>query len=174
LKTLHKLYEVKDTFRINLNGIGSLTSKQVQVLENLCNKLCSEKKVRFCGVINSMGKIVAGGFKDDIKPLDNEDQRRMLYTQSSLELSMKEDFDENLGQVNYITTYRDNVVLINIPMKKDNHLVLISAERNTDAENVVKYTLDLFKSNNVFGIDNFENANVKKDDGEVSMLSGRL
>lgn len=95
-----------------------------------------------------MGKIVAGGFKDDIKPLDTEDQRRMLYMQSSLELSMKGEFDENLGCVNYITTYRDNLVLINIPLR--NHLILMSAERNVDTEQIVKNTISLFESNNVF------------------------
>jgi len=136
---------------IDLNGITSLTSERIQILENLCNKLSNEPKIRFCGVINSMGKIVAGGFKDDIKPLDSEDQRRMLYMQSSLELSMKGEFDENLGCVNYITTYRDNVVLINIPMR--NHLILMSAERNAGTEQIVKNTISLFESNNVFGDD---------------------
>jgi hypothetical protein len=139
---------------IELNGITSLTSKQIQVLENLCTKLSNEPKIRFCGVINSMGKIVAGGFKDDIKPLDSEDQRRMLYMQSTLELSMKGEFDENLGIINYITTYRDNVVLINMPMKRYNHLVLISAERNANVEQIVKNTISLFESNNVFEIGN--------------------
>ena len=99
-----------------------------------------------------MGKIVAGGFKDDIKPLDTEDQRRMLYMQSSLELSMKGEFDENLGCVNYITTYRDNVVLINIPMH--NHLILMSAERNANVEQIVKNTISLFENNSVFEIGN--------------------
>jgi hypothetical protein len=136
-----------------LNGIA-LTSEQVQILENICNKISSEPKIRFCGVINSMGKIVAGGFKDDIKPLDSEDQRRMLYMQSTLELSMKGEFDENLGHVNYVTTYRDNVVLINIPIKRFNHLVLISAERNSKTEQIVNDTISLFENNNVFGIEN--------------------
>ena len=139
---------------IDLNSITSLTSEQIQVLKNSCNKLSSEPKIRFCGVINSMGKIVAGGFKDDIKPLDSEDQRRMLYMQSTLELSMKGEFDENLGVVNYITTYRDNVVLINMPMKRYNHLVLMSAERNANVEQIVKNTISLFESNNVFEIGN--------------------
>jgi hypothetical protein len=139
---------------IDLNGITSLTSEQIHVLESLCNNLSNEPKIRFCGVINSMGKIVAGGFKDDIKPLDSDDQRRMLYMQSTLELSMKGEFDENLGCVNYITTYRDNVVLINIPMKRYNHLVLMSAERNADTEQIVKDTISLFESNKVFEIGN--------------------
>ena len=131
-----------------MNGITSLTFEQISLIENLCNKLSNDPKIRFCGVINSMGKIVAGGFKDDIKPLDTEDQRRMLYMQSCLELSMKGEFDENLGCVNYITTYRDNLVLINIPLR--NHLILMSAERNVDTEQIVKNTISLFESNNVF------------------------
>jgi hypothetical protein len=63
---------------------------------------------------------------------------------------MKGEFDENLGCVNYITTYRDNVVLINMPMKRYNHLVLMSAERNANVEQIVKDTISLFESNNVF------------------------
>ena len=157
---------------IDLNGITALTSEQVHVLENLCNKLSSEPKIRFCGVINSMGKIVAGGFKDDIKPLDSDDQRRMLYMQSTLELSMKGEFDENLGRVNYITTYRDNVVLINMPMKKYNHLVLISAERNSDTEQIVKNTISLFESNNVFEIET--ESNTLNDDFILSTIATKF
>jgi len=111
-----------------------------------------------------MGKIVAGGFKDDIKPLDSDDQRRMLYMQSTLELSMKGEFDENLGCVNYITTYRDNVVLINIPMC--NHLILMSAERNANTEQIVKNTISLFESNNVFEIGN--KTDILTDDSVLS------
>ena len=81
-----------------------------EVLENLCNKLCNEPKIRFCGVINPLGRLVIGGFRDGIKPLDNEDQRQMLYMQSYLEMSMKGEFDDTLGNVNFITTYRDNLV----------------------------------------------------------------
>jgi len=119
-----------------------------------------------------MGKIVAGGFKDDIKPLDSDDQRRMLYMQSTLELSMKGEFDENLGCVNYITTYRDNVVLINIPMKRYNHLVLISAERNADTEQIVKNTISLFESNNVFEIGNKTDA--LNDNSILSMTATKV
>lgn len=119
-----------------------------------------------------MGKIVVGGFKDDIKPLDSEDQRRMLYMQSSLELSMKEEFDENLGCVNYITTYRDNVVLINMPMKRYNHLVLISAERNADVEQIVKNTISLFESNNVFEIRN--KTDILNDNSTLSMSTTKV
>ncbi len=121
-----------------------------KVLENLCHTLCNEPKIRFCGVINSLGRIVTGGFRDGIKPLDNEDQRRMLYIQSTLELSMKGEFDDTLGNVNFISTYRDNVTLISIPMQQ-NYLLMMSVERNAEIEQIVKNAISLFESNGILG-----------------------
>lgn len=133
-----------------MNNITSLTFEQVQILENLCNKICGDPKIRFCGIINSLGRLVTGGFSAGIAPLDNEDQRRMLYIQSTLDLSMKGEFDENLGSVNFITTYRDNVAIINVPFQH-NYLILMSVERNADIEQIVKNAIGLFESNGVLG-----------------------
>ena len=119
-----------------------------KVLENLCHTLCNEPKIRFCGVINSLGRIVTGGFRDGIKPLDNEDQRQMLYIQSYLEMSMKGESDDTLGNVNFVTTYRDNVSLISIPMQQ-NYLLMMSVERNAEIEQIVKNAISLFESNGI-------------------------
>lgn len=121
-----------------------LTSEQTRVLEGFCSQMCGERAVRFCGVVNSMGRLVAGGFKNEIKPLDTDEQRQMLYMQSKLEVSMKEEFDNSLGSVNYIATHRDNLVIVNIPIRKYGLLVLISAERNTSIEKTTKNVIDFF------------------------------
>lgn len=115
-------------------------------LEILCHRLCNKPKVRFCGVINPLGRLVTGSFRDGIKPLDNEDQRQMMYIQSYLEMSMKREFDDTLGNVNFITTYRDNVALITIPMRQ-NYLLLMSVERNAEIEQIVKNTINIFENN---------------------------
>ena len=117
-------------------------------LEILCNRLCNEPKIRFCGVVNSMGKPVTCGFKNNINLLNNEDQRQMLCIESSLELSMKSEFNDTLGNVNFITTYRDNVALITIPMQQ-NYLLLMSVERNAEIEHIVKHAINLFERNSL-------------------------
>jgi hypothetical protein len=127
-------------------------------LEVLCNRLCNEPKIRFCGIINSFGRLVTGGFRNGIKPLDNEDQRQMLYIQSTLELSMKREFDDTLGSVNFITTYRDNVALITIPMQQD-YLLLISVERNAQIEQIVNKTTSLFECNGMLSRQNYNALN---------------
>lgn len=122
-----------------------LMSSQISVYQNICNKVCSEPKIRFCGIINLMGKLLAGGFQDGIKPLNNEEDRQMWYMQSALEMSMKKEFGSNLGDVNYVVSYRDNVTLINIPIQ--NHVVLISTERNANITEIVDYAKELFDFN---------------------------
>lgn len=118
------------------------------VLENLCHKLCNEPKVRFCGVINPLGRLVTGDFRGGIKPLDNEEQRQMLYIQSYLEMSMKGEFDDTLGNVNYITTYRDNVAIITMPLKQK-YLLLMSVERNAQIRQIVQIATGLFESSGI-------------------------
>ena len=119
-----------------------------EILESLCHKLCNEPKVRFCGVINPLGRLVTGGFRDGIKPLGNEDQRQMLYIQSYLEMSMKGEFDDTLGNVNYITTYRDNVALITMPIQQ-NYLLMMSVERNAEIKQIVQIATGLFESSDM-------------------------
>ncbi len=61
---------------------------------------------------------------------------------------MKREFDCSLGNVDFITTYRGNVALINIPLQQ-NHLLLISVERNAEIERIVKDIISLFESNGI-------------------------
>jgi hypothetical protein len=123
----------------------TLTFEQTDLLDVFCKVMCNKSKIRFCGIINSMGRLVAGSFKDNLLPLDNDEQRQMLYMQSKLELSMKAEFNENLGNVNYVVTYRDNVIIINIPSDNQKFHILLSAERVSNAQDIVNEVANLFK-----------------------------
>lgn len=123
----------------------ALNFEQTNLLDVFCKVVCKKPKIRFCGIINSMGRIIAGSFKDNILPLDNDQQRQMLYMQSKLELSMKSEFNDNLGHVNYIVTYRDNVIIINIPSDSQQFHILISAERSSRVQEIVTFVAHLFE-----------------------------
>ena len=127
------------------NTPTSSTISQIPTFQNICEKVCAEPKIRFCGVINGMGRLVAGGFRDEIKPLDNEEERKMWYMQSALEMSMKKEFGNNLGTIDHIVTYRGNVTLVNMPIH--DHVVLLSTERNANVRQIVEYTKELFDFN---------------------------
>ncbi len=63
---------------------------------------------------------------------------------------MKREFNDTLGNVNFIVTYRDNVALISIPIQQ-NFLLLMSVERNAEIEQIVKKTTSIFESNGMLG-----------------------
>lgn len=104
-------------------------------LENKCQKLLKNDEIRFVGIINNMGNLIAGGFSEDIDLLETNEQRRKLYMQIALEISMRKDFDNTLGKINYISTNRDNVLMIIVPM--NGYAVLISAKPSSIDEQII-------------------------------------
>ena len=104
-------------------------------LENKCQKLLKGDMIRFVGVINNMGNLIAGGLTKGMDWIETDEQRRMLYMQMALEISMRKDFDNSLGKINYVTTLRGNVLMITIPM--NNHVILISAKPKAIVEQII-------------------------------------
>ena len=124
---------------------NGLTFNQIHIFQNVCKKICSKSQIKFCGIVNGMGSLLVGRFKNGIKPLDNEEEMTMWYMQSALEISMKKEFGNNLGEIDYTVTYHDNTTLINIPIQ--NYLMLIFTERNADIKQIVNYSKNLFDFN---------------------------
>lgn len=93
-------------------------------------------KVRFVGVLNKMGKKIAGNFKEGVTSLVPDIENQRMYVQLTLEYMMRKDFDEQLGSIDYIVSRRSNVTMISIPTKE--YLVLISAERDVDAQDIIR------------------------------------
>ncbi|MBM2819131.1 MAG: hypothetical protein HW410_813 [Nitrosarchaeum sp.] len=117
---------------------------KIEQLDTKCNDILNEDdKIRFAGVINNLGNLIAGGFKEGVTPLVDDKMTKMLYMQLVLEISMRRDFDDTLGCVNYIAANRNNAVMITIPFNR--HVVLISAESTASIEKIVTRVITVFK-----------------------------
>ena len=109
---------------------------EIIFLENTCKKIQHQLlSMRFVGVINQLGHLVAGGFSNDGSPYVSSDRELMMYMGLVLELNMRKDFDDDLGQVNYLHSQRDKVSMISIPMGK--HIVLLATEVDVDIPKTV-------------------------------------
>lgn len=138
IKQLTSKKNLKSTINVN---------KYLQ-LENKCRKLLSIDEIRFVGIINRMGNLIAGGISDGVDLIETDEKRRKLYLQIALEISMRKDFDDTLGKINYVATNRDNVLMIAVPMS--NHVLLISAKSTSIAEQIISkvHSIGFFQSNN--------------------------
>ena len=116
--------------------------KQIQELETACQELSKEDKVRHVGVINSLGHLIAGGFKKGITPLLDDGAMDMLYMQMQLDFKMRKELDDVLGPVDYVASRRTKNLVINVPVGEN--LVLITAEPDADDKSIIKNAEKLF------------------------------
>lgn len=107
-----------------------------------CQSILNNKSIRFAGVIDNMGNLVSGGFKRDVHSLIPDKSSRIMYTHQALDYAMKKDFDDTLGKIEYMASKRENTLMIGIPF--GNYLILVSAEPNSSAEQIVSLTLREF------------------------------
>jgi hypothetical protein len=109
---------------------------EFEKFEQKCDKLLEQDEIRFAGLINNMGKLVAGGFKKGITPLEDDAERQKMYMELALRVSMRMEFDYCLGPVKYTASRREKAVMMSFPI--NNKVLLISAETWVDIEKLAK------------------------------------
>jgi len=108
------------------------TANEYSSFQQSCDLLLHEKEVRFAGLINNMGNLVAGGFKDGIKPLEDEAEQRKMFMELALRVSMRMEFDYSLGPVKYSASRREKAVMLSFPI--NNNVLLVSTETSIDID----------------------------------------
>ncbi len=107
-------------------------AEEYLIFDQKCTLLLKEDEIRFAGFINSMGRLVAGGFKEGITPLEDEAERQKMYMELALRVSMRKDFDYSLGPVKYTASRRQKAVVISFPI--NSNVLLISMEPTVDID----------------------------------------
>jgi len=93
--------------------------------------------VRFAAIINNKGRKIAGGFSATITPLEQDEQKMdMLFMEIALDLSMRKEFDDSLGNITAIVSYRNKVNIITIPHKDS--FMLVSSEIELDPTTIIQ------------------------------------
>jgi len=116
-------------------------SYEYGIYQQKCDLLLKEDKIRFAGLINHMGRLVAGGFKEGISPLEDEAERRKMYMELALRVSMRMEFDYTLGPVKYSASRREKAVMMSFPL--NNNVLLVSTEPSIDIEKFAQKVLKI-------------------------------
>ena len=115
-----------------------------QLYDEKCKILLKEPEIRFAGIINKEGKLVLGGFKDGIIPYENDETKLQAFFNFVSKASIRKEFDESLGPLNYIAARRDKAVLVSFPFPISQILLLISAEPSINIETLAKKVVEIF------------------------------
>ncbi len=111
-------------------------SNEYYLYEEKCQSLLKEPEIRFAGLINHMGHLVAGGMKKGMSPLEDEADMRKLYMELILRVSTRKEFDYSLGPVEYSASRREKAVMLSFPI--GNKVMLVSAETDVNIDETAK------------------------------------
>ena len=112
--------------------------------ENICTLVQKiDSKIRFAGVINSKGRLVAGGMVPTKKRLGDRKRDEMLYMELALRVKMRSEFDDDLGKVRFSMSFREKLIVMSFPMKND--ILMVSMERKTQFEKIAFSILKLIE-----------------------------
>ena len=110
--------------------------------ESLCPLVQKiDSKIRFAGIINSKGRLIAGGMAPSKKRLGDRKREEMLYMELALRVKMRREFDDDLGQVKFSMSFREKLIVMSFPIEND--VLMVSMERKTQFEQIAFNILKL-------------------------------
>lgn len=101
-------------------------------IKNKIKNILLEPEIRFCGLIDSTGELIAGDMKTGIIPFENDAKRRQMYQELAHRVANRQGFDSNLGRVKYSASRRENVVMMSFPIGR--YIVLVIAEPHVNID----------------------------------------
>jgi len=115
-----------------------------QIYDIRCKDLLDDEEIRFAGIINEAGNLIYGGFKKGVVPLESDQTKLESFMKFVSKISLRKEYDDSLGPINYLVARRDKTVLISFPFPLSRILLLISAEPSVDIENLASMVIRTF------------------------------
>jgi len=100
--------------------------------DELCGNVFKiDDKIRSARVINTKGKLEAGGMRAVLEALESCKKEEMLFMELSLRVRMRHEFDEEFGPVEFSLSYRGKIIVFSFPLKGD-MVLMVTSERQVD------------------------------------------
>ncbi len=119
-------------------------SHEYRSYDERCKRLLSQDLVRFAGIIDDEGRLLAGGFDPAISPLERDEERLRSFMKFISKITIGNAHDDSLGSVNYVAIRRDRAVLVSFPFPVSHVLLLVSVEPRADIEKISSSIVDIF------------------------------
>lgn len=121
-----------------------MSESSMKLYGEKCNQLLEESEIRFAGIVDKDGKLIAGGFKSGLTPYEGDETRLQSFFEFVSKASIRKEYDESLGPINYLAARRDKAVLVSFPFPITQILLLISAEPSANIESLAKKVVEIF------------------------------
>jgi len=104
----------------------------VKEYEKRCQELLEDQEVRFAGLLDEFGKLLAGGFKQNIDQKLTEEQHNSVCKELAARVAKRKKYDTELGRVKYSASRREHVVIMSFPIYEK--VIMIVAEPHVNID----------------------------------------
>ena len=113
-----------------------------------CQLILELPEIRFAGLLDYMGNLIVGDFKPGISPLKDEYERKKMFVEAVLRIRTRQDFDDNLGPVEYAAARRKNVVTMTVPF--EDKVLFVAAEPDVDIDKTASKVIKILGDSSHF------------------------
>jgi len=105
---------------------------QHRLFQKQCNLLLEDQNIHFAEFLDNMGNLIAGKFKDGITPFHDEIARQKLYLKIVLRERILQDFDHDLGSVDFSVSRSSKINIFTFQFKENT--LFMSTEVNVNLD----------------------------------------
>ena len=105
-----------------------------------CNKILEEHDIRFAGLLDDLGNILAGGYGQELAPKMSEEKFKSICKELASRVAKRKKNDEELGHVKYSASRREHVVIMSFPIY--DHVVMIITEPHINIDRLAFRVID--------------------------------
>lgn len=113
-------------------SIVSEKKLDISEYEHKCQEILDDDEIRYAGLLDEFGTLLAGGTKPGMTIRLNDDQLESVRKELASRVVKRKKFDEELGHVKYSASRREHVVIMSFPIY-DKVLMLV-AESNVNID----------------------------------------
>jgi len=115
--------------------------------ENFCSQILkADPKIRLATVYDQWANRVGGGMREGLKNMLSEHMEKELVSLSIIDWQARKSMSKVLGKTKYTLAEYEKIKLFSFYLG-DDHLLLVSAEKDSDTNVVVDEVIDLYFKN---------------------------
>src|ERR687896_2693745 len=111
--------------------------------EKICNEILElDSSIRFAGIANKMGKLVAAQFTRGVEALLKREEIEANIINAVLRMKTRQDYEQKLGKTIYTFALYEKVKRASIALNKgDYSLLMVSFEVAADHESIILHKI---------------------------------
>jgi len=114
--------------------------QEIQEYELKCQEILKDDVIRFAGLLDESGTILAGGLKQGVEIRLTDEKLQSVCEELASRVAKRKKLDVELGHVKYSASRREHIVIMSFPIYEK--VVMIVAESNVNIDKLAFKIID--------------------------------